>query len=196
MTSQNKNIIYPVILKVPEEKRAFSGRESAGFLSQYAREAVVLSAKKTGMDLAVFEKGSDGVPLPSNGIFWSLSHKPKYVVGVMSETPIGIDIERIRPVQASLVNRIIDNVERQLAGTISDALFFRFWTAKESVLKAAGVGLKGLSQCKINRIIDETHLIVFYDQKYWMVEHAHYDNHLVSVVIKDQKVRWCESVTG
>ncbi len=196
MNEKQAKIIYPVILKVPEEKRALSGRNQVRFLKKYARQAVVASAQKTGSDFLIFEKDNDGVPLPSNGAFWSLSHKPEYVAGVISDSPVGIDVERIRPVQSSLLNRVVDDEERKLAGTISDALFYRFWTAKEAVLKAVGVGLKGLSQCKIHRIIDHTALVVFYPQKYWMIEHAYYDNHVVSIIKEDHAVQWIFPVLG
>jgi len=147
MIEKFPDIIFPVILKVPDEKRGLSGRESVRFLSQYARQAVMACAEKTGIEFSVFEKDSDGVPLPSNGVYWSLSHKPEYVAGVISDDRVGIDIEPIRPVEASLINRILDSKEQQTAGRISDEMFFRCWTAKESVLKAVGAGLKGLSQC-------------------------------------------------
>lgn len=196
LNGKKTDTIYPVILKVPVEKQSLTGRDSVRFLRQYARQAVIASAQKIGVDLPIFEKDNDGAPIPSNGVFWSLSHKPEYVAGVTSDNPVGIDVERIRPVQPSLVNRVIDNDERQLAGMISDALFYRFWTAKEAVLKAVGVGLKGLSQCRICRIIDHTTLVVFYRQQHWMIEHAYYDNHVVSIVNQDHAVQWILPVSG
>ena len=190
MNSQKINIIYPVILKVPEEKRMLSGRDSVRFLSQFAREAVFASAQRSGCKLAELEKDSDGAPMPSNGVFWSLSHKPEYVAGVISDHPVGIDIEQIRPVQPSLVNRIINSDEQQVTGTVSDDIFFRCWTAKESVLKAVGAGLKGLSQCRIHHIIDKTTLVVSCHQKHWMIEHVYYDNYVASVVRSEKNVQW------
>ena len=190
MGLQKSEIIYPVILKVPDEKQALFGRDSVCFLSQYAREAVISSAQRSGSDFSVFEKDSDGVPTPSNGVFWSLSHKPEYVTGVTSNTLIGIDIEQIRPVQLALFNRILDSKERQLAGTASDEMFYRCWTAKEAVLKILGLGLKGLSLCKLNRIIDKKTLVVSCRQKQWVIEHCYYDNHVASVVKTGKIIQW------
>jgi 4'-phosphopantetheinyl transferase len=160
------------------------------FLSQFAREAVAASAQRSGIDLPKFEKDSEGVPVPSSGIFWSLSHKPEYVAGVISDHPVGIDIEQIRPVQPSLVNRIINSDEQQVTGPVSDAMFFRCWTAKEAVLKAVGAGLKGLSQCRIHHIIDKTTLVVSCHQKHWLIEHVYYDNYIASVVRSEKDVQW------
>jgi 4'-phosphopantetheinyl transferase len=128
--------------------------------------------------------------VPSSGIFWSLSHKPEYVAGVISDHPVGIDIEQIRPVQPSLVNRIINSDEQQVTGPVSDAMFFRCWTAKEAVLKAVGAGLKGLSQCRIHHIIDKTTLVVSCHQKHWLIEHVYYDNYIASVVRSEKDVQW------
>ena len=196
MNEKYPDTIYPVILKVPDEKRALSGRASVRFLSQYAREAVIFSAQKAGIDLPILEKDSDGVPMPANGFFWSLSHKPEYVAGVISDHRVGIDIERIRPVQPSLVNRVMDNIERQQTGTISDEMFYRCWTAKEAVLKTLGSGLKGLSQCKLHRIIDQTTLVIACRQEHWMVEHTYYDNHVASVVRSEKNIQWIHTDSG
>lgn len=190
MNEEKKNIIYPVVLKVPEEKRALSGRESVRFLSQYARQAVIASAQKSGVELAELEKDREGAPKPSNGVFWSLSHKPEYVAGVISNHPVGIDIEEIRPVQTSLINRIMNSDEQQVTGMVSDEMFFRCWTAKESVLKAVGAGLKGLSQCRIHHIIDKTTLVVSCHQKHWMIEHVYYGTYVASIVRSEKNVQW------
>ncbi len=195
MSLPKTKTIYPVILKVPEEKRALSGRESVRFLSQFARAAVFASAQKSGCKLAELEKNSEGAPMPSNGIFWSLSHKPEYVAGVVSDTQIGIDIEQIRPVEPSLINRIMDSDEQLVTGAISDEMFFRCWTAKEAVLKAVGAGLKGLSQCRIHHIIDKTTLMVSCHQKHWKIEHVYYDNHVASVVRSEKTVQWVLTVS-
>ena len=190
MNKKSTGIIYPIILKVPDEKQALSGKDSMRFLRQYARQAVVSSAQKNGIDLTVLESDRNGAPVSSNGVYWSLSHKPGYVAGVISDNQIGIDIEPIRPVSRGVFDRVIDNDERHLADRLSDALFFRYWTAKEAVLKAAGVGLKGLSKCKIQRIIDATTLIIFFQQMHWTVEHAYLDNHVASVVRRGKDIQW------
>jgi len=83
----------------------------------------------------------------------------------------------VRPVRPGLMERITDAEERRLADPVTDLVFFRFWTAKEAVLKALGIGLRGLADCKIFRIVNETSLILSCHQTYWRVEHAFCDNH-------------------
>lgn len=190
MDETNTNMIYPVVLKVPEEHQVFKGRESVVFLRQHARKAVVKSAQQYRMDMPDLENDDKGAPIPKNGFYWSLSHKPGYVAGVVANMPIGIDIEKIKPVRPLLFDKVMDENERKLMETISYELFYRVWTAKETVLKAVGVGLKGLSHCKIIDIINKTFLKVSYHQTQWVIEHTCYDNHLIAVVKNDKDIRW------
>ena len=190
MDKKYDDTIFPVVLRVPVEKQALSGRELFYFLRQYARQAVIYSAKKMRVDLSILENDSDGVPIPEKGCYWSLSHKPEYVAGVTANQRIGIDIEHIRPVKTALFKKIANDQEWQLADTISDILFYRYWTAKEAVLKAAGTGFRDLALCKIDRIIDGTRLAVAYRKKTWMVEHIFFDTHVASVTIENQTVQW------
>ncbi|MFZ2631797.1 MAG: 4'-phosphopantetheinyl transferase superfamily protein [Desulfosalsimonadaceae bacterium] len=183
-------IIYPVILKTPPEQQAFSGKDRVLFLRQYARRAVVLSAEKKGVSLSALLNDPDGRPIPAGGFFWSLSHKPEIVAGVVAGQPVGIDIEMVRPAPPGLMKRITDAEERRLAEPVTDLVFFRFWTAKEAVLKAVGVGLRGLSHCKIHRIMDEKTLIVSCHQKFWRVKHAFHDHHVASVACQNHPVEW------
>ncbi|MER7458712.1 4'-phosphopantetheinyl transferase superfamily protein [Micromonospora sp. NPDC126480] len=70
------------------------------------------------------------------------------VVAVRAGGPVGVDVERLRPVPAlDLARRWYDPAEvawlagRPGAGLARD--FLRLWTAKEAVGKALGVGLRG-----------------------------------------------------
>jgi 4'-phosphopantetheinyl transferase len=190
MAEENKNIIFPVVRIVPVDKQNLSGREQFYFLRQYARQAVLCSSEKMGMEFSLFEKDGDGVPLPENGCYWSLSHKPAYVAGVTASQPVGIDLEYIRPVKPALFKKVADEREWQLADKISDIFFYRFWTAKEAVLKANGTGLRDMSQCKIDQIVDGTRIMVAFRGKTWTVEHVFFDTHVASVTMEDYTVQW------
>ncbi len=174
--------LYPVILAVPQKDRCLWGRERVQRLSHLARYALRLSAKKKGVDLPALPKSPEGAPLPVNGVFWSIAHKPDYVTGVVSNVPVGIDIERIKPCTDGLFRRIANTEEWQLADRISDTLFFRYWTAKEAVLKSFGVGLKDLSHCRVTQILSDTHLILVYQHHHIRVEHFYFDDHIAAIV--------------
>jgi len=184
------NSIYPIILSVPEEKKTLTGRDRVLHLSKYARDALELSAKKSFINLGNPLKDEKGVPMPVNGNYWSISHKPKYVAGVAARSRIGIDIEEIRDCRESLFRKIADQNEWELTNTDKNALFFRYWTSKESVLKAVGTGLKDLSKCKITQIIDENNLAIDYMDKRWLIEHIFFNGHIASVIKDFLNIKW------
>jgi 4'-phosphopantetheinyl transferase len=184
--------LFPVLLPVPAEVAKFQPRERVVFLSRQARAALQLSAKKSGVSLDSVEKDDNGVPRPFEGNFWSISHKTRYVCGVVAPTPIGIDVERIRRFSDGLFRKTATDREWDLADMEKDAVmtFFRFWTAKEAVLKATGIGIRDLLKCRVHQIIDERHLGIHYDGQDWLIEHFLFDRHLASIVQNQYRIDW------
>jgi len=187
----NSNLtIYPVILAVPEKERNLSGREKVAFLSRHARSALEISAQKGNIILGDLKKDENGAPLPFNGNYWSLTHKPNYVGGVIASSAVGIDIEEIRPCSAGLFKKTAGEKEWHLSDMDPDTLFFRYWTSKETVLKASGIGIRDLSKCRVVQIIDDNHLIVDYEGRKWRIEHFFFDGHIASVVQNEFEIQW------
>ena len=187
-------IIYPVILAVPDKEQQLKGREKVSFLSKHARKALEISAKKSRIQLTCFKKDEKGVPLPFNGHYWSLTHKSKYVAAVIASAPIGIDIEKIRSCSKALFRKTARDSEWKLSDTDPFILFYRFWTSKESVLKASGTGIRDLSKCRITQIIDDNHLVIDYRNQEWLLEHFYFDKHIASIVKNDFQVEWTNQV--
>ena len=186
---QNR-VIYPVILAVPDEQQKLAGREKVAFLSRHARVALEISAQKSGVKLTRLIKGENGEPLPFDGNYWSLTHKTEYVGGVIASTKIGMDLEKIRPCSAALFRKTAQDSEWSLSNADPTRLFFRYWTSKESVLKASGAGIRDLSKCRIVKIIDHNHLIANYIDQEWIIEHHDFDGHIASVVKNKFNVEW------
>ncbi|MEY2785814.1 MAG: hypothetical protein RL277_2026 [Planctomycetota bacterium] len=84
----------------------------------------------------------EGVPLPTRGQHWSVSHTEGASAAVLCEDRVGIDIEHEREVSPRLLERFLTADEPALAP-------LAVWTAKESVLKKTQVGLAGLPECRI-----------------------------------------------
>ena len=166
------------------------GREKVIYLSDYARRALAKSAEKIGVTLGRLEKDDQGAPLPSGGMCWSLSHKSAYVAGVVAPGPVGVDVEKVRPVSAALQERVALPEEWQLGDPDDEQLFFRYWTAKEAVIKATGAGFREFSDCRIQRIIDHRELVVCHREKEWIVEQIEFDGHFASVVKAGWEVAW------
>ena len=178
--------LHPVISRVPSSEQRLAGKEKVTYLSAFARKALLISASKSNVVLEKMNKNTDGAPLAYNGIYWSISHKSTYVAGVVASKPVGIDVERIRQVNAALYGKIAASEEWQLGEEKGGhTLFFRYWTAKEAVLKASGVGLKALSSCYIDQVVDDRMLTVRYGDQRWLVEQHRVEGHLVSVVKND-----------
>jgi 4'-phosphopantetheinyl transferase len=90
-------------------------------------------------------------------ITFNMSHaQGRALIAISKGQEVGVDLERIRSdlEVAKLSERyfapsehaaIMQSTQDQRA-----AKFFRYWVAKEAVLKAQGIGLSALSQCEIN----------------------------------------------
>jgi len=185
---QNQTL-YPVILSVPATAKGLKPKERVKFLSRHARRALEMSAEKSHIRLGELAQDERNAPLPFNGTFWSITHKTGYVGGVVAPSPIGIDLEKIYSRTKSLFPRTATEAEWALADK-SSATFFRYWTAKEAVLKAAGTGLKDLSICRVIRIRDDHHLDIEYEDKQWRVEHTFFEDHIASIVKNDFRIDW------
>lgn len=101
---------------------------------------------------AVLAFNEHGKPYLKDYPAWhfSLSHSGSFAVCVLSNAPVGVDVQQIRPMNyQALADRYFPEQEATLLRESDEArrqaLFFRFWTEKESLLKMHGVGLSGLS---------------------------------------------------
>lgn len=183
--------LNPVILAAGKTDPAWTRRQRIAALRQRSRQALFISARLSGVALGRLEKDKLGAPLPHHGIHWSLSHKEHYVVGVTAPYPVGIDIEMVKPVKDGLFERIADEDEWALAPARNSLFFFRFWTAKEAVLKAIGKGMTALDHCRVTALIDEVHTHLSVDGSPWAVVHHWVDQrHLAALTTRGEPVCW------
>jgi len=182
-------MLYPVILPLLPEDQKLRGRELVQAQRRRAREALACSCKASGITLGPLEKDERNAPLPFNGTYWSLSHKPRFVAAVVGPIPIGIDIEEITPRKEGIHAYIAGDKEWALADRGWETLF-RYWTAKEAVLKAGGVGISHLKKARIHAIPDTDNLLVDYASRLWPVRHFRLEGHIVSVTRDDHEVVW------
>lgn len=183
--------LHPVILPLSPEAQCLRGRDRVQAQSLRAREALALSCEASDVTLGPLRKDHRDAPLPFNGpTYWSLSHKTRYVAAVVGPTALGIDIEEITPRNEALYGYLADEAEWSLAHNRGWEMFFRFWTAKEAVLKAVGIGLVHLSKVRIHAILDEENLLVDYDARVWPVCHLRFQDHLVALMHDEHAVVW------
>ena len=113
---------------------------AVGLLLAYALREYGLLASDLQIDT-----NQDGKPCLSEfpDLHYNLSHTDDYVAVVISDTEVGIDIERVREGKERLAKRFFSEEEYQmLQNEWSDEAFTRIWTRKESVIKAYGVGMR------------------------------------------------------
>jgi 4'-phosphopantetheinyl transferase len=182
--------LFPVILPVSDADQRLHGRDKVQALSRLARSALITSCEKSGLHLDAFPKNEKGVPLPVGGVHWSLTHKSDMVGGVASLRPVGMDLETIRPVNEALLAKVADEREWQLVNGDRHRAFFRFWTAKEAVLKAVGKGMAGLSRCRVVATVDDCHMTLTYDETPWTVAHRWFDGHVAALTSHHLDVSW------
>lgn len=107
-----------------------------------------LLGELTGVDprSLSFDYGPAGKPsLTMAGPCFNLAHSGERAVCAVADYPVGIDIERRRPMKnrAGLAERWFHPLESERIEAAEDPLeeFFRVWTAKEAALKLVGVGV-------------------------------------------------------
>jgi 4'-phosphopantetheinyl transferase len=111
------------------------------------------------VELCRNEVGKPFVPRKSRGqslITFNMSHaQGRALIAVSEGQEVGVDLERIRlGVEVDkLSERYFTSSEHALIMQLTEEQrvprFFRYWVAKEAVLKAQGIGLQALHQCEI-----------------------------------------------
>ena len=118
----------------------------------------------------VFEYGEHGKPfiVDHPEIHFNLSHCREAVVCMVSDKPVGIDVESIREFKESLVHYTMNENEiRQIEQAERPEMeFIKLWTQKEAVLKLTGEGIsRDMKSVLINPPATLT-TIVSPDQRY------------------------------
>lgn len=116
-----------------------------------------------GMDRISLCRDDSGRPyLPDCDLSVSISHSGNRVACAVSQKPVGIDLEQLRPVDLNLCRHICVEEERKYVfGPIPEwegglchdqevlSRFFEIWTAKEAYFKRAGTGITNLKAVNV-----------------------------------------------
>lgn len=92
-----------------------------------------------------FRVGENGKPyIENSNIEFSMSHSGTIAVCVISDKPVGIDIERIRDANINVAKRLFAPDEQIYVfekWSLSKQRFFEIWTRKEAYVKMLGKGI-------------------------------------------------------
>lgn len=94
----------------------------------------------------LLDYGTNGKPFITShpAIHFNLSHCDEAAVCVVSQQPVGVDIEGLRRYDAELCPSTMSAEEQSLIAQSPEpaVAFIRLWTMKESLLKLSGEGLR------------------------------------------------------
>lgn len=88
-----------------------------------------------------------GKPYANNipEVFFNTSHSGDWIVGAFDSSPVGIDIEQIKPIESDMTRKILDNndfeeMKKQKESEYPN-YFYKCWTFNESYMKMLGRGM-------------------------------------------------------
>ncbi|MFB7304416.1 4'-phosphopantetheinyl transferase family protein [Heyndrickxia sporothermodurans] len=102
---------------------------------------------KINNEQLVFFHNEFGKPylLNSSEFYFNISHSEDWVICVVSKKEIGVDIEKIKPIDLGIAKRFFSKNEYENLLSMPDNMkvnrFFDLWTLKESYIKYKGTGL-------------------------------------------------------
>ena len=120
------------IVKKAELKKIKADKEQS--LSAYSSIYKLLSILKIKDEISFLENGKP--VLKGESAYISSSHSDKYVFCGVSKNPIGVDVEKIRPVNLKVARRFCSEEEIKMCTNLQT--FFRLWTLKEAYYKLYG----------------------------------------------------------
>ncbi len=96
-------------------------------------------------DELVLLKNEYGKPYIENcpAFHFNISNSYDLQVIAVSDSSIGVDIEKIRPVNQKVAKRFAKDEYEYIAEQNSDYAFIEIWTKKEAYLKYLGTGIAG-----------------------------------------------------
>lgn len=134
---------------VPEPRRS----QALGFKHTFGRFACLKSYlmladllhSEFGLDEFTMETGEHGKPFIAGrtDIHFNISHCQKAIAIVVSDQPVGIDVESFRNYSEGLLDKTMNETEKAeiLASAEPQETFACYWTRKEAVFKMQGTGI-------------------------------------------------------
>lgn len=133
-----RNVPLDVLLN----SQYISPMEKSSF-DKYTVEAVkkekIASTYMKNKYIGSYYRNEFGKPICDDKCF-NVSHSHGVVVLVIDKVSVGVDIEKVRPVEDDLKN-FVTSIEEAAFASDSET-FYQIWTNKEALVKAEGHGIK------------------------------------------------------
>ena len=116
-----------------------------------------IAALPRPINTPIFLYNEHGTPYLEDGPYFSISHCKQGIAVVVSDQPVGIDIEGMRKVDDGLVRKTMNTQEQaQIAAAANpEQEFIRLWTRKEAYVKMQGTGIIS----DMHEILQNTHAL-------------------------------------
>ena len=134
---------------VPEPRRSDALKFKHSFgrfacLKSYLMLADLLRSE-FGLEEFRIETGEHGKPYLADHpeIHFNISHCRNAIAVVVSDQPVGIDVESFRNFSESLLDKTMNETEKAdiLSSRVPEEKFASYWTCKEAVFKMQGTGI-------------------------------------------------------
>ena len=160
--------------------RIYKKQNKADRVRSVAAEMLVRRAISSMCDIpeedVVILEDEHGAPyIKGHDVYISISHSGEYAVCAVSDVPVGIDIEELRPASMRVARGTFSDAETEYLGCDNDepddaalGRFYEIWTAKEAYAKMKGTGIY------LHNTIDTTTLT--------NVVREHIDGYIISII--------------
>lgn len=131
--------------KIRRYKKEIDGRRT--LLGEILIKVMLSKHLNKPVEEIVFKQNEYGKPyLENENLYFNISHSGEWVVGAISNQPVGIDVEEIKSAHLDIAQRFFTNkeyvsLEKMTDKKVRDAMFYRLWSGKESYIKMIGKGL-------------------------------------------------------
>ena len=91
----------------------------------------------------------NGKPYIKNSLlYYNISHSNEFVMCAVSEKELGVDIEKIRPFDSRIMDKIITKEDHVVLGGISPKNVLQIYVRKEAYIKAYGYSINEIKNAK------------------------------------------------
>jgi phosphopantetheinyl transferase len=141
--------------------------------------------------LPEFPRNSAGAPVPYSGNWhWSTTNTHGLAAGVIAPGPVALDAEWLARPRLDAARSYLDEAELELLPDGDAPRELVLWTAKEVVLKLAGVGLAGLPHCRLVAAPAPDSLVVEHDGRRHVVHSRIAGEHVLAFACAAESPAW------
>lgn len=181
--------LHPVVVPVPQMSDPRT-KDQVRMQRAASRAALGRCAEIVGAPIGGWSQDLNRVPVPNEGFHWSVTHKRQWAAAVISDAPVGIDLERLVERRRRTHDHVASENEWSLAGPDTWRTFYRVWTAKEATLKSHGRGIGMLRECYVVAVPGPRQMVMRYGGIETRIEQYEHDGHLAAVTCDGRAVTW------